>query len=147
MSSKTVEKLVVKALSRYGFQVESGEYVNWSKNFKEADKSLVSPGGMYEVDLFIADSGKKYANSVKRLDEVKQPAPVVPVVDKPVDKEQAQHFTPKKVNPEMTKAEWADKDRRISRQGCIQAAIQAAGGDFNLAVELADKMLEFVNRA
>ncbi len=67
-----------------------------------------------------------------------------------VDTERARKFTPKYVKVEETKSagmskdEWAQKDRRISRQGCIQVAVQVMS-DFEAAKELAEKMLEFVN--
>lgn len=46
---------------------------------------------------------------------------------------------------EMSKEDWAAKDRRISRQGVIQIAVQVAP-TFEKAVELADRMLEYVNK-
>jgi hypothetical protein len=57
----------------------------------------------------------------------------------------------------MTKADWGDKDRRISRQGLFQAALQSTGllqlntgntlEDYlKLVEQTAERGLEFVNR-
>ena len=43
-----------------------------------------------------------------------------------------------------TPNEWEARNRRISRQGCIQVAVQVSG-TFEQAVTLADKMLAYVN--
>ena len=50
----------------------------------------------------------------------------------------------KAIDSNMSKEEWASKDRRISRQGCIQIAVQVTS-TFNEAVKFADQMLEYVN--
>lgn len=132
MASKITEKLKVKKLTKYGFQTEAGEYIGWSPKLDESEKGKVVPGIEAEFDLYVSDGGKKYVNGVKILAVV--PVKVVKVEPK------------KEVKSEgMTKEEWLDKDRRISRSGVIQAAIQATGGDFDAAVELAEKMLKFVN--
>lgn len=57
----------------------------------------------------------------------------------------------------MSKGDWADKDRRISRQGLFQAALQSTGllqlntgntlDDYlKLVEQTAERGLEFVNR-
>ncbi len=67
------------------------------------------------------------------------------------DTQRAKRFTPKfekktdaPTSAGMSKTDWEAKDRRISRQGCIQVAVQVMS-DFEQAKELAEKMLEFVN--
>lgn len=60
-------------------------------------------------------------------------------------------FVPKADNG-LSKEEWAQKDVRISRQGLIQAAVQALAHLhtppklFDEAAKLADQMLEYVRR-
>jgi hypothetical protein len=70
------------------------------------------------------------------------------------DLERARKFTPKftkKEDNSMSKEEWASKDLRISRQGVIQAAVQAVAPIvaleevYNEAEKLANQMLKFVN--
>ena len=53
----------------------------------------------------------------------------------------------------MSKAEWAAKDVRISRQGVVQSAVKAISSmgtdpnvSFDVVKELSDKMLEYVNK-
>lgn len=137
MATNTVEKVKVKQLTKFGFQLESGEYVGWSPRLKADEKGKIVPGGEYEVDLYVAESGKKYLNAVKG---VTVPAVVTPVTNKKVTK-----TVTNRTNNEMTREDWDKKDRRISRQGLIQVSIQVTGGDFETAVELADKMLNYVN--
>jgi hypothetical protein len=143
-------KVEVKALTKYGFQDATGAYVGWSKNFKETDKSQVVPGRFFNVEMYIADSGKQYVNKVlSQLDTVKTEDTVVTpkaIVARPIKPS---------VSETMTKAEWADKDTRISRQGVIQAAVQAVShmgtsvdtdSLFVEAEALAQLMLQFVNQ-
>lgn len=135
MATIMTEKVTVTELSKYGIKVGE-EYYNWSKQIKESEKGKVVPGGTYDMELYVADSGKKYINGVGKGDylEPKVSKVVTPKVTPSVKKSE-----------EMTRADWDNKDRRISRQGVIQVAVQVAGS-FEEAVILADKMLEFVNR-
>lgn len=64
MATTVKEVVKVKALSRYGFQIEDGSYVNWGKFVKEEDKGKVVPGGSYEMELYISDKGSKNVNKV-----------------------------------------------------------------------------------
>ena len=149
MATNIKETVTVDALSKYGVKV-GADYYNWSKQIKEADKGKVVPGGVYDMDLYIADSGKKYINSVAGpavgavLRSTQKPAewkgPVKPEVVKKAPGSEV-----------MSKAEWADKDTRISRQGAIQAAIKALAPIivedlFTEAAKLADQMLDYVNK-
>jgi hypothetical protein len=147
MASTLTENVAVTELSKYGVKV-GNEYYNWSKQIKESDKGKVVPGGTYAMDLYVADSGKRYINSVNGEilvpKEVTHPQVKVETSVKAVDVGRAKKYTPKaEVSAGLSKDEWAAKDRRISRQGCIQVAVQVAG-TFEEAVVLADKMLTFV---
>lgn len=139
MSQTTVVKVKVEEMSKFGFKA-NGRYVNYSKQLSDADKANVVPGAEFEAEYFIADSGKEYLNKI--LSSVEAPK---------VDTARAKKFTPKyekktdaPTSAGLSKDEWAAKDRRISRQGCIQVAVQVMG-DWEKAVELAEKMLGFVN--
>lgn len=140
MSMTIKETVTINSLGKWGPRV-GDEYYSWSKNIKETDKGRVVPGGTYEMELYVADSGKKYINTVLNNDSVAKllkptvdTVKVTPQVTKSI----------KTVSSEMSKDEWAAKDRRISRQGCIQVAVQVES-DFDKAVQLAEKMLAFVN--
>lgn len=136
MSETKVVTAVVEELSKYGFK-SNGRYVNYSKSLKEADKALVVPGASFEAEYFVSDSGKEYLNRI-----------IKSVTAKTESKAKAKPEEAKKETKgeAMTRSDWDAKDKRISRQGVIQAAVQATGGDFEAAEELATKMLEFVNR-
>ena len=149
MASSVKETLKVDSLGKWGPKV-GNEYLSWSKKITDADKGKVVPGGTYEMDLYIADSGKRYINSVKvsgtaNTTVVIQPEPLLQAV-KPTHSDFGYPLKPKvaKKLDEMSKDEWAAKDRRISRQGCIQVAVQVTS-NFEDAVALAEKMLGFVN--
>lgn len=158
MSSQTVVKVIVEDLTKFGYKA-NGRFVNYSKKLSDADKARVVPGAQFEAEYFIADSGKEYLNKILATGVAQAPSsqPVVASVAKPetkVDGERAKHFTPKyqkKEDSGLSKDEWAAKDRRISRQGCIQAAVNALGpvmsADdlFKAAKALADQMLDYVN--
>jgi len=143
MATTVKEKITVAELSKFGFKV-GNEYVNYSKQFSEADKAKVVPGAVLEAELYVADSGKKYLNKVLSAVAVEVVTP------KAVDTERAKKFTPtfnkdKAPDNTMSKDEWRLKDERISRQGIIQVAVQVMS-DFDEAVKLADRMLDYVNK-
>lgn len=141
MSSTMTQEITVAELSKYGVKV-GNEYVNYSKQLDEKSKGKFVPGGTYTVEMYVADSGKRYINNVmsavmtggtvsaKPLSAVSKPKAAIPNISL--------------VPSSMSKDEWADKDRRISRQGCIQVAVQVAS-TFEEAKVLALQMLEFVN--
>lgn len=140
----------VKTLTKFGFQNDSGEYINYSKNLKDGDKVNVVPGRTLQVELYIADSGKKYVNKVINAVETADVPAVVKSVKTPkVVTLTGMSHTP--IDSPMTRNDWDAKDRRISRQGAIQAAIQAVASyvtkdnHFDVAKELALSMLDFVN--
>lgn len=158
MATTEQKVLGVASLTKYGFQIAGGEYVNWSKNVKEKEKGSVVPGGNYNFELYIADSGKKYVNKVLGA------VPIPDVLSKPMFPKTSVSSSPratqvaeeKKATPKasegMSKDEWAAKDQRISRQGVIQAAVQAIAPLVSLeqvfteAEGLANRMLDFVNK-
>ena len=141
----TTVTLQVDALSQYGFKTGS-EYVNWSKNLKDAEKGKVVPGGSYEMVIFTSGSGKRYVNSV-----LSSKGAIVGA--KVVEKVMVKHASTfaKLSDNGMSKEDWAAKDKRISRQGVIQAAVQAVAPLVALdqvyteAEKLAKLMLVFVN--
>lgn len=162
MSSIAKETLTVTELGKWGPKV-GNEYLSWSKNIKDSDKGKVVKGGTYLLDLYIADSGKRYINSVSTVPD--EPAFMTPtniggmaldtaklmariVTDNKSSGEQKPRNSFKAQGDQkseaMSKDEWAAKDRRISRQGVIQVAVQVTSS-FDDAVVLANKMLEFVN--
>ncbi len=144
----------VKTLTKFGFQNESGEYINYSKNLKDGDKINVVPGRTLQMELYIADSGKKYVNKViNAVESADVPAPkkVTKTVTNLPGVATLEKVT-KALSGEMTRADWDAKDRRISRQGVIQAAVQAVASFstsddlYANAEALALKMLEFVGK-
>ncbi len=141
----------VDALSKFGFK-SGDEYINWSKLLKDEDKVNVVPGRTLQMDLYVAESGKRYVNKV--LNEVQSAD--VPTLVKKVAKSVTVLPMPKAVSEALDKpmlrADWDAKDRRISRQGVIQAAVQAVSSyvteenHLQVAELLATKMLEFVGK-
>lgn len=107
MAITAVDTIVVEALSKYGIKV-GNEYVNFSKNLNESEKGKLVPGGTYEVELYVADSGKRYVNKViATTSGTSKPAVINPVTSKSDQKP----VTPVKVSETMTKADWGAKDR------------------------------------
>jgi len=83
MATTVNEVVQIKQLTKYGFQLEDGSYVNWSKNLKDTDKLKVVPGASLEIELYISDKGSKYANSIgAQVGEVKAP-PKTEMKEKP----------------------------------------------------------------
>ncbi len=151
MATSVKEKVTVQELSKYGFKA-GGEYYNWSKNIKEEDKGKIVPGASFDMDIYIADSGKKYVNAVNGMLEAGSVPKVEPKFNAP--KTASAVYTGRKAGSDsdtMSKAEWAAKDQRISRQGVIQAAVQALAPVvapellLGKACELADGMLSYVH--
>jgi hypothetical protein len=154
MPSTIVADVAVQELTKFGFKMNN-EYVNYSKNLSEGDRVKVVPGVKFQAELYVADSGKKYLNKIfsmlQKADPVKKETPVIKAsMPKTSDKVVTAPFKTK--SEEMTRADWDNKDRRISRQGVIQAAVQALTGVYptvtelyDAAEELALKMLDFVN--
>lgn len=142
MASTATETVKVKGLSKFGFQLESGEYINFSKTLNEAEKGKIVPGGEYEVEMYRADSGKGYVNKVLGQNAN---IPLVASVfkDTPLVKE----VKPSRLKPandtSMSKDEWSEKDKRIGRAGVIQVAVQITS-NFDDAVLLANKMLKYI---
>jgi len=151
MANTVKEVIKVEELSKFGFKVGQ-EYVNFSKQISEADKAKVVPGVSFEAELYVADSGKRYLNKVLNLvSQSTTPINIQYNISKTVKATPKAETKVEAKNEVMTKAEWADKDLRISRQGCIQAAVRAVATFstpedlFSDAERLANQMLEFVN--
>jgi hypothetical protein len=160
MSNRTIKKVVVQELTKWGYKDASG-YVNFSKTLSENDRAAVVPGAEFDAEIYLSDPTDKYPNGTRYLNKivaqtakvkVNKPAASVSDFNPPVDTARAKKFTPKfekktdaLTSAGLSKDEWAAKDRRISRQGCIQVAVQVQA-DWDQAVELANKMLEFVNQ-
>lgn len=146
MAQTTVVKVKVQELTKYGFKAND-RYVGLSKNLSEADKTRLVPGAEFEAEYYVADSGKEYLNKI--VGQVSTAKPSETTVTKPAFKPKYQ----KKDDSGLSKEEWAAKDVRISRQGCIQAAVNALAATagnveqlFDDAAMLADKMLAYVNQ-
>lgn len=154
MATTQLEKITIQELTKFGFK-SNGEYINWSKTLKDDAKIPVVPGRTFQMELYIADSGKKYVNKVLQMVETD-----VQLMQK--DTARAKKYTPKTEETKtvatgdvpMTRKDWDSKDTRISRQGVIQAAIIAVSQSgllvdleslFTEAEVLAEKMLAFVN--
>ena len=144
MATTIVEKVSVTELTKYGFKDATGAYINWSKNLKDSEKTPVVPGRTFDMELYVADSGKKYVNKVM-AESNNGKATVTPRVTSKVTLK----ATPATATT-MSKEEWQAKDVRISRQGVIQASVQALSGQvpveelYTEAAKLATQMLEFV---
>lgn len=156
MSNNVVVKVQVEALSKFGYKDAEG-YVSYSKNCTDHDKALVVPGAAFEAEIYTAPSGARYLNKiVARSAHVEAPkatatVPAATLNKLPVspDTERAKKFTPKyekkadTTSAGLSKDEWLEKDKRITRCGNIQVAVQVMG-DFDKAVELANKMFSYV---
>jgi len=141
MAQTVVVKVKVDELSKYGYKA-NGKFVGLSKNLSEVDKARIVPGAEFEAEYYVADSGKEYLNKILVAAPGNAQGPATGV-----DVERVKKFTPKftkKEDNSMSKEEWASKDLRISRQGVIQVAVQITT-NFDEAVELANKMLDYVN--
>jgi hypothetical protein len=128
----SMETIVVEKNGKFGPMVD-GKYYSFSKFYK--GRKEFAEGEKLTVDVYTADSGKKYINSLSG-----DAATVAPVKKAFVPTVKA---APAKSDV-MSKDEWAAKDQRISRQGVIQVAVQVTSS-FDDAVILADKMLGYVN--
>jgi hypothetical protein len=150
MPSTQIVEVAVEQLTKFGYKDASG-YVSYSKKLSDDDKLKVVPGAKFEGEYYVADSGTRYLNKVfKTLQKADTVKIEKPVVAKSVEVKTFP-VAPAK-NETMSKAEWADKDVRISRQGVIQAAVRAVSAYsadpmdcYEKAVILANHMLKFVN--
>lgn len=160
MATTETKQVRVLSLNKFGFMAEGfpkGLY--FSKKF--TDQVKVVPGVSFQAELYTSDGGHVYLNKILSMDKA---APAKALVKEVLDNaaapkvlpdaDRAKRFTPKFNKTDdadkMTKADWDKKDVRISRQGCIQAAVHALGPVlgpeqlFAEAVKLADKMLAYV---
>jgi len=109
MSKETV---VIESLGKWGPKI-NGEYYSFSKKIQESDKGKLVPGGTFDLDIWTAESGKKYINAVVSSAVAVAEKPVAkatsPEVKAFVAKVKAQASEAK--SETMTKAEWSAKDR------------------------------------
>jgi hypothetical protein len=128
----------VESITKFGFVADGKKYRYEDVSI---DRATIVPG----AEIFPED--KPLPPGIYPYEEaIKHP---IREMTKVVDTERAKVFTPKfnqaqAPSSTMSKDEWAQKDRRISRQGCLQVAVQVAA-TFEEAVKLADKMLAYVN--
>jgi hypothetical protein len=137
MASTIKEVVTVASLGKWGPRV-GDEYYSWSKNIKEADKGRVVPGGTYEMDLYIADSGKRYINAVTVGPNLTVGVAAVPAIVAPVFKDTpiVKPMKAKDSEP-MSKAEWSAKDRSQLIGGLSHdaAAITAAFAPLSVDID------------
>lgn len=133
------ETIKVKNLSKFGVQLESGEYVNWEKTIKDAEKGSVVPGGEYVVEMRRAESGKGYIVGVS-AGVISAPKIVAPVFkDTPtiesVPSVAAMPMPKVKAQVEV-KTDWAAKDRSQLIGGLSHdaAELAAAAVAYNVPV-------------
>lgn len=137
------ETIQVKALSKYGVQDKDGNYLNWSKKINEAEKGKVVPGGVYTVDMFRAESGKGYINSVIQSELVQTPKFVAPgFKDTPLAKSS---IVKTNVSETMSKADWNAKDRSMMIGGISHDAAQLVHASFVANVPLEDVLNAYKN--
>jgi hypothetical protein len=150
MPSTQVVDVVVGELTKYGYKDQQG-YVSYSKKLSDGDKAKVVPGVKFQAEYYVAESGTRYLNKVfatlQKADPVKKETPV-----KAKTETKAPIPAGTLTDTPMTRMDWDAKDRRISRQGVIQAAVQAVShlsadehALFEMAKCLANEMLDFVN--
>lgn len=113
MATTAKESIKVKQLTKFGFQLENGEYINFSKTLKDGDKGRIIPGGAFDVMMYRADSGKGYLNSVIAAATPSASTPLVAVAPKVAEVKETIPLPTKRVpNLEaMSKSEWQAKDR------------------------------------
>ncbi len=156
MAETKVMEVLVEGLSKFGFKA-NGEFINWSKKFDEASKAQVVPGRKFSVDMYVADSGKMYANKILRQLETLPPGsgPVPPLVAPVFAKTPtAKPLAKAPVSETMSKAEWSAKDRSqliggLSHDAATLAAVlvpmlpdQNADSALDIYKELLEGMLK-----
>ena len=146
MANTVVETITVAALTKYGFKGTDGKFVSWSKFVSDAVKAEVVPGLSFEGELYVSPTGTRYLNKiVKKLEAKNLGAPAA------VPKPSVKKTVPVVEDKPMSRADWDSKDKRISRHGVIQAAVQAVAPHvaleevFKAAEALANQMLDYVN--
>ena len=146
MSKETV---VIESLGKWGPKI-NGEYYSFSKKIQESDKGKLVPGGTFDLDIWTAESGKKYINSVVGTVSTGTPKVVV-AMRKEIDalsKANAESFkksvTPKAASSEtMTKAEWSAKDRSQLIGGLSHDAATLVAASVTANVPLEDVLAQF----
>lgn len=135
-------KLTVQAISKYGVLHED-KWFNMGPGLKP---EMFVKGVSYEVETEQGSRGVLLLKATPLAGEAPKPVAAQAAFKK--------SFTSRaKPSDGLSKEEWASKDLRISRQGVIQAAVQAMAPLvanraelFPEAEKLAVLMLEFVNK-
>jgi len=127
-------------------------------------KEDFTPGASYKVTFNEGPKGGKYINAMEQVDNVpvsKSTSIVKGFPGEDVSSKarkiviEPQSKRPTNGDDKMTKADWAAKDRRISRSGVVQAAVQAVAASGlsrslddlrNDSIVLAGHMLDWVNK-
>ncbi len=148
----TTELIKVTGVSPYS--VYSGQQ-RYSFN-KNVNSTMFTKGNTYSINMKVGPKGAKYIDSVSNdLGVLAGDAtPVATSATGTLDANINVRSSFQKKDDGMSKAEWAAKDKRISRSGVIQAAVVAVA-PHSQSVEdlqakafiLANAMLEYVNRS
>lgn len=122
MANTTNEVFQVDEIGKYGPKV-SGVFYGLSKRLQEggATPAAFSVGKKYRAEIWTSDGGKKYINSFELADDsavvASAPAATSPAAA-PAKKSFGGGFRGKSKEDEMSKEEWAKKDR-ITRSVAI----------------------------
>lgn len=122
-------EITVGQLSKFGFQTPEGEYVNFSKLFK--DHELVQPNTVLSADVYTAPSGKRYLNKVFSTIKADGGAAVA-VAEKPkakakkaVDSVNVPAISPLAEKPAYTPRDFDKEARGKTMAMMVSAALQA----------------------
>lgn len=112
------ETITVLQISKYGVRVGD----QWYNINQPLSPTNFLPNKTYTVGVKISKNGKKYISEIVQSDsDTSVPAPSKPVIDH----ERAARVVTAIKGPSVSMD--PDKERRIQRQGCYQAALQSPG--------------------
>ncbi len=129
MATTVKERIKIAELTKFGFKVGT-EYVNFSKQLPEGDKTNVVPGAELDVELYVADSGKRYLNKILSGIAAQSVKPAVAMAapevkaEVPAKKAFVPKFQKKDESTTMSKSEWQAKDRSQLLGGLCHDAAQ-----------------------
>lgn len=146
MSTTVQEVIRIKALSKYGVQVEDGSYVNYGKFIKDEEKNKVVPGMAFEAELFVSDKGTKYINKLGRqVGEMTTPPPTGQVLPKVLKPHTAKSSLDGNVKPEINGGTYKARDFDAEARGKTRCAGFEAGlsSPFTATLATADEVIAF----